>query len=84
MDEFIDSNHQYIQLTNNEINAMMKNLIEERLLENNKKILKHEHKQNCVVIKNMKLNSEALLDAIRITTGSSLDKIEKILKFSTS
>jgi hypothetical protein len=84
MDEFIDSAHHYIQLTPNEMSAMMKNLIEERLLENNKKILRNEHKQNCIMIKNMKVNTETLLDAIRKTTGSSMDKIEKILKFSTS
>ena len=84
MDELNDLNQQSRLLTANEVSAMMKNVIEERLLENNKKILKNEHKHNCIVIKNMKVNAESLLNAIRITTGSSYERIEKILKTSTS
>ena len=70
--------------SSNELSAIMKNTIEYGLLLNRIKILKNEHKQNMNSIKKKKINTEILLDAIRITTGSAYEKIEKLFDSTTS
>lgn len=68
--------------SSNELSAIMKNTIEYGLLLNRIKILRNEHKQNMNTIKKKKINTEILLDAIRITTG--YEKIEKLFDSTTS
>jgi hypothetical protein len=70
--------------SSNELSAIMKNTIEYGLLLNRIKILRNEHKQNMNTIKKKKINTEILLDAIRITTGSAYEKIEKLFDSTTS
>ena len=84
MDDLFFENDDPRILSENEVTAMMKNSIEERLLNNTYKLIKTEHKRNAIVIKNVRFNTEALYDSIKRTTGSSGERIEKIFNSTTS
>ena len=75
MDDY-DPNPQTKIMSPNELNANMKNSIEQKLLLNQNKIYRNEYKNNCLVIKNMKINAESLYDAIKKKTVQHL----KVLK----
>lgn len=83
MDDY-DPNPQTKIMSPNELNANMKNSIEQKLLLNQNKIYRNEYKNNCLVIKNMKINAESLYDAIKKTTGPSCERIEKVFKTTSS
>lgn len=83
MDDFLETEESRF-LTANEVNAVMKNTVEERLFLQREKLIRKEHKRNAILIRNLRFNAENLYDSVKLTTGSSRDRVERIFNTRTS